>query len=315
MCNQSDIFYPFTHPFPPFPYLSIHSNLRMHLDQPKGGLICGGGHKVQFISPAACTAWTHTALLLHQRLHHSVVVITKIICLCCNCIVSNLSIQQWFVAHMSKWVKEKHLHYFIKNSESSGTYKYLNKVTKMSTDLIVTVITVCSYVIFPCTPLTIYGHKGQHTSNQVSTALSWHHLSETAFYVGELEHGSWAFQESKHKTKTQLVRQNKPRVDQNVRNGGRDKVVIAEVNTGVNICLRGAMSQIKLWGFVPRRKFTQLYDWTVLSRTWDNAHWFAQQSYSVNFVNIILGKAPCFHYAQQKYTFAIDNGLSFILSL
>lgn len=34
---------------------------------------------------------------------------------------------------------------------------------------------------------------------QVPTAVSWHHLSAIVFYVGELEHDSWAFQESKLK--------------------------------------------------------------------------------------------------------------------
>lgn len=71
---------------------------------------------------------------------------------------------------------------------------------------------------------------------------------EICFYVDEVEHDSWAFQESKHKKDISYP------ISRAVNKGGgikwfeweKNHVVSAAVNTEVNICLRGAMSQVFL---------------------------------------------------------------------
>lgn len=130
-------------------------------------------------------------------------------------------------------------------------------------------------------------------SNRVSTAVSWHHLSEIVFYVGEVERGGAGLSKSPNTKITkvlQLAEQYKQRGEWKRHTWGWDQVVIAGVNTEVNIHLRGLMSQIcdlfqvhwgKTWN-------------TLKSGTCKRCSEFYFNCYPDNLVNLLLEDAYAF---------------------
>lgn len=87
-------------------------------------------------------------------------------------------------------------------------------------------------------PLSIYGHRGHSVPpHQVSPAASWHHLN-VFFYASEVERGSGAFQESKHRKMTKVLQLAKPYKQR----GGGGVVVASEMGAGSGARCRG-----KLW--------------------------------------------------------------------